>query len=91
MEIGQLFFAFRHGALRKKLAAMGFFLSLKNLSRLIRLRREVQRRRLIEDRAFMRTFTPVIEFAELKSALLTKIANPLLRVYWRIARRLMFW
>jgi len=91
MEMGQIYFAWRNGALRQKLRAMGFFLQGSNLSELLRRRAQVQRRRKISDRQFTRNFTGCVDLPELRSAVLRRVGNPLLGFYWRLVRPLIFW
>jgi len=91
MEAGQFYFAWRNKILRQKLRACAFFMSGKNLARLLRRRRDAQRRRRIGDREFTRDFLGRIDFPEIHSPLLARVGNPLLAAYWRVARRLIFW
>jgi GT2 family glycosyltransferase len=91
MELGQLYFAFQSGVLRAKLRAYGFFFSPLNLRDLWRRRRAAQKRRRINDRRFTESFVGTIDFAELNSALLRRVANPILSRYWSVARKLIVW
>ncbi|MGA2442691.1 MAG: glycosyltransferase family 2 protein [Tepidisphaeraceae bacterium] len=91
MEMGQLYFAWRNRVLGQKLAAWAFFASPRNVSRLLRRRREAQLRRRIGDRQFLRAFVGEIDLPELRSQTLRRIGNPILRTYWRFARPLIFW
>jgi GT2 family glycosyltransferase len=91
MELGQFYFAIRNGVAGKKLQACLFFCSPKHLARLLQRRREVQRRRRVSDREFVRPFVAEIELPELRSHMLRKIGNPLLKAYWRLARPLIVW
>lgn len=91
MEIGQLYFAWRHGVLREKLRAYQYFLDRTNLRRLIQHRTLAQRRRRISDREFTERFTSAANFPELKSRVLKYVGNPLMSAYWRLARRAMKW
>jgi GT2 family glycosyltransferase len=91
MELGQFYFAWRNGVLMKKVQACAFFLSPANLGRLWRRRREVQRRRKIGDREFVSTFVSEIDLPELQSQMLRRVGNPMLRIYWKIVRPLIFW
>jgi GT2 family glycosyltransferase len=91
MELGQLYFAWRNRVFGQKLAACAFFASPANLARLLRRRRQAQRRRRIGDRPFLRPFVGEIDLPELRSQTLRRIGNPILRTYWRLARPLIFW
>jgi GT2 family glycosyltransferase len=91
MEAGQIYFACRNHLLGQKLRAVGFFLNIRNLGRLLRQRRQAQRRRIIRDRDFTAPFTGNVDFSELNSVLLKRVGNPILSTYWRFARKVMFW
>ena len=91
MELGQWCFALRRGLIGQKWRSWRFLLGWKNLRRLWRRRRAAQRRRTVSDRRFLKDFTGSIDFAELSSPLLKYLANPILRAYWFVARRLIFW
>jgi GT2 family glycosyltransferase len=91
MEVGQFYFAFRNGVARQKLRACLYFFSPMNLARLLKRRREIQRRRRISDREFVRSFVSEIDLPELRSEVLRKIGNPVLKGYWRLVRPLIFW
>jgi len=91
MEIGQLFFAWRKKILGQKFRAWLFFAKPANLAYLLRRRRQARNRRRISDRLFTQNFIAQIEFPEIKSRTLYAIGNPLLKFYWRIARRLIIW
>jgi GT2 family glycosyltransferase len=91
MEVGQLYFAWRQGVMKQRLAAWGYFLDPKKLRSVFSRRNAAQRRRMIDDRAFLSPFASNIEFAELRSRLLKRIGNPLLRGYWTAAYGLLRW
>jgi len=91
MEFGQIYFAWRNRVLDQKLAAYRFFLCRKNLPRLLEHRRRAQDRRRIGDRQFVGNFVSEIDLPELRSKILRRIGNPLLRAYWNIVRPLIVW
>jgi GT2 family glycosyltransferase len=91
MELGQVYFAWRNGVLGQKLRAWRYFMCGGNLAKLRMRRREARHRRRVTDREFTRDFVGEIDFSEIKSKTLRRIGNPLLRAYWQIARRLIFW
>lgn len=91
MELGQLVFAWRRGRLRDKVRSVAFLLQRENLRRLRERRRAAQARRKIRDREFLARFSGRIETPELQGFLIRWIANPVLGLYWSIARRLIFW
>jgi GT2 family glycosyltransferase len=91
MEAGQLYFAWRAGVWKEKLRAYGYFMRRSNLLLLARRRQAAQRRRRVSDRRFTEPFVSRVEFTELTSPLLRRLANPCLAAYWAIARRLIYW
>ena len=90
MELGQLFFAARRGLLGQKLRAYGYFLQSKNRAGLRDRRREIQGRRVVDDRRFMGDFTGKIEFAGIPAPYRI-VGNLVFNTYWRIVRRLIRW
>ncbi|MAE64454.1 MAG: hypothetical protein CMJ18_09305 [Phycisphaeraceae bacterium] len=91
MEMVQVGFALMHGHLREKLGSWGYFLRSQRLRRILALRRAVQARRTIDDRAFLGNFAGRIEYPTLTSPLLRYVVNPLFAAYWFVARRLIRW
>ena len=91
MELGQWLFAAAHGLAGQKLRSYLFFTRPGALAALIRRRRRARRRRALSDRRFTAVFCGEIDFPALASPLLCHVANPLLKAYWAVARRLMFW
>ena len=90
MELGQLWFAWRAGLLGQKLASYAYFLQHANRRRLGRRRRTAQARRTVSDRQFMGGFSGAIDVPGLNHGLMRLVANPLLKLYWAVARRLIF-
>jgi len=91
MELGQLLFALSRGSLAAKLIGYGQTLRPQTLKHLIHRRREAQQNRKLSDRLFMGEFAGRIEFPEGEPALLKLIGNPILNVYWQVARALICW
>lgn len=91
MELGQWMFSLRHGLLRERQQVIRYFLRTANQRRIWNLRRIAQTRRLISDREFLSEFSGTLQFEAIENPLLRYVGNPLLRVYWSLVRRLMFW
>jgi GT2 family glycosyltransferase len=91
MELGLWAFALWSGWWREKLRAYRYCLAPARWRSFLATRREVQRRRRIGDREVTALFTSEIVFPALDTPLLTRIANPLFAIYWRLARRLLRW
>jgi GT2 family glycosyltransferase len=91
MEIGQFFFACANGVGGQKLRAWRYFWCAKNISYVRKRRSEARGRRKISDREFTKDFVGEIDFPEIQSTVLRVIGNPLLNIYWKIVRPLIFW
>jgi GT2 family glycosyltransferase len=85
-ELGLTAVSWRQGWLRDKFA--GWQWCVRNASWIRRHRRDVQAGRLVPDRALARYLTPVIDPAMIDVPAPVRAANPLLRAYWALARRL---
>ncbi len=72
----------------EKIKGYAYFWSLKNWKALLKERKKVQSIRKIPDREIIKLSTPVIEFQDLESPIITYIANPLSRAYWFLIKRL---
>ena len=85
-ELSMIALAARQGWLREKLA--GWAWCVRNLPRLLRLRRATQRARRVPDRELVHALTPVIDTAAIPVPhVVRRVVNPLLRGYWTLARR----
>ena len=72
----------------EKVKGYVYFGSIKNWKALLKERKRVQTMRKIPDREIIKLSTPVIEFQDLESPIITYIANPLSRAYWFLIKRL---
>lgn len=89
MEVGSFFFALNGGWWRDKLRVYRELLS-RDFWRWMRVRMtRLQKARTISDQAFLSYAVSIIEFQgkEVSHPLLTQIANPLMRFYWKLVRR----
>jgi GT2 family glycosyltransferase len=85
-ELSMLLLSARQGWLREKLAGSLWF--VRNAPRLLGLRRETQRLRVVPDRELVTALTPVIDTAEIPvPEVVRRVVNPLLAGYWSLARR----
>ncbi len=71
----------------EKIKGYAYFWSLKNWKALLKERQKVQTMRKIPDREIIKLSTPVIEFQDLESPIITYIANPLSRAYWFVIKK----
>lgn len=86
-EAGLTALSWREGWLRDKVAGWRWFLRHGGWVR--RHRRELQGARLVGDRFLSRYLTPVIDPAMIDVPAPVRAANPVLRAYWALARRLL--
>lgn len=85
-ELGMCALAARQGWLRDKLR--GSLWCVRNLPRLLQLRRETQALRTVRDRELVRVLTPVLAPAAMTLPAVVRLVNPMLAAYWRLALRL---
>ncbi|MBI4239833.1 glycosyltransferase family 2 protein [Candidatus Uhrbacteria bacterium] len=94
-EIGLLFmslvgflFMKKTIGLREKLRAYGYFFSGNVWAHVCHTRSAIQKSRCVADKDIVSLFTDTIEFQDVSNLLLTRVANPITRVYWKIVKRL---
>jgi GT2 family glycosyltransferase len=86
-EMFLIFFAFKEGFFLEKLTAYeDFLLTVKET---LRKRKVIQKNRKVNDKELTKIFTAKIEFEEVNSSLLNKLANPLMEIYWHTIRRML--
>lgn len=92
-EIGLLIFAVRQGWFKNKLRAYGYWLSFRHWKLWLKKRHHIQLRRTVGDRKLLRGVVSEIHFEEksINHWLLRYVGNPLLTVYWFVARLLIVW
>jgi GT2 family glycosyltransferase len=86
-EAGLTALSWRQGWLRDKVAAWRW--CVRNRSWVRKHRRELQQQRLVPDRVLARYLTPIIDPAMIDVPAPVRAANPVLRAYWAVARRLL--
>ena len=86
-ELGMLALAARQGWFRDKVA--GWRWSVRRRKWLGAHRRETQALRLVSDRELARYLTPVIDPQMIDLPSVLQIANPLMRAYWEVVRRVL--
>lgn len=88
MELGLLYYFWRAGALREKLRSWDV---LNERPLLVRDRYCLQPLRRLSDRKLTRPFIATVRFAEVRNWLLNGVGNPLLALYWRCVRLILWW
>jgi Predicted glycosyltransferases len=91
MEAGMLGYAILKGWGKEKLRVYLYFINPQNLKKIILCRRGVQETREITDNKLMSCFVSVILFDEVDNIVLNKIANPILALYLKIIKNIIFW
>ena len=91
MELGLWVFAFKSGWWKEKFRAYGYFLLPGTWIKIVRNRKMIRELRVISDREATSLFTGKILFQQMRPFLLTRIANPVFSLYWKIVHLLMIW
>jgi GT2 family glycosyltransferase len=93
VELISLVFAIRSGWYKEKLKSWAYFWKPSTWAWVWQRRRHAMRVRTIGDRELLRHSVAEILFQEgdAPSSVVTKIANPLMRLYWKIAYWLIRW
>lgn len=89
MEVGLLFYALKNGWLKDKLSGYGWLIN--NFGRLLSQRRQIQKLRTVGDREILRLLVAKIEFQDIENPLLTNLVNPLMSVYFWLAKKVIIW
>ncbi|MFH1173297.1 MAG: glycosyltransferase family 2 protein [bacterium] len=84
MELGLWFFAVVKGWWPEKIK--GYVSLIKNLPYILKQRKQVQQLRKVSDRKIVKLFVSRIWYQEISNPLLNYLGNPLMAVYWSIAR-----
>lgn len=85
-ELAMLAYSVLGGWFRQKLR--GYLWLLRNLDRVLERRRQVQASRQLPDSAIAAFWTNRMGFADLADSPLTRLANPVSILYWKLVRRL---
>jgi GT2 family glycosyltransferase len=88
MEMGIIIFSLLNGWLAEKMR--GYVYIYKNMPQILANRRRVQKTRTVTDRQALQFFSSRILYQDGPSTVLS-ILNPILSVYWRVIRSVIFW
>lgn len=91
MEFGALVFAVKGGWFWRRLKAYTFFFSPNTWADIKKRRVETRRLRTVSDRQIFAHMVGRIESQDVESVLLKYLVNPILDLYFRALRRLIFW
>lgn len=90
MEVGTLLFALKNSWWKEKLKVWFYFINPWHWPYLILARWQTQKLRKISERQFTKLLATKIWYQEINDWRL-KLVNPLLCLYWRLIRLIMFW
>lgn len=90
-ELGLALMSARSGFWSEKARAYKYFFSLANWRKLILARRAAQKTRKRSDCEIVDFFTSSILFQDFKNPFVLYFVNPVLTLYWIIARAFIFW
>ncbi len=91
MELGMLAYALLRGMFFTKIKVYGYFFYPKNWIRMIKNKRRKAKLRKVSDREISRLIVGKLEFQEIANPILKYLVNPVLNIYWRAVRHLIFW
>lgn len=91
MELGMLGYAALRGMFLTKLKVYGYFLRPKNWLRMVRNKRAKRKLRKVSDRQLAKLIVGKLEFQEISNPILKYLVNPVLNVYWKAVKNLIFW
>ena len=92
-EISLLLFSIKGKWLKQRLAVYAYWCNPKNITRWLKKRKQIQKTRTISDKVLLQNVVSGIHFQEkaVENPILLYIGNPIMKVYWYIAYRCIFW
>ncbi|MBI4812018.1 glycosyltransferase family 2 protein [Candidatus Falkowbacteria bacterium] len=91
MEAGMLFYSLVGGWFKTKIKIYGYFLKRESWKRILKARKESAAIRKVGDNKIADDFSGRVLFQEISNPILKYFANPILDIYWRVAKRFIFW
>jgi len=91
MEFGQLFFALKNNWLDKRFEMYRYFLTGSTWTLIQKARIHLSKIRKIKDCDIIKDFESQIKFQEVANPLLDKVANPIMAVYFHLAKKIIIW
>ncbi len=93
MELGLVFFSIISGWFKVRMNVYAYWLSPKHWQLWLAKRKYIQYVRKVGDKQILKLATNKVLFDEkdINNPLLKYIANPLMTVYWAVAKRIIFW
>jgi GT2 family glycosyltransferase len=90
-ELTMLIYMGLKGNFMAKLRALFYPLTPTGYGLILKIRKEVNTYRVVNDSEAIKNFAGKIEFTEIKNPVLNLFANPILDIYWKIVRTLIVW
>ncbi|MBD3311467.1 MAG: glycosyltransferase [Candidatus Magasanikbacteria bacterium] len=93
LELGLWYFSLKKGYSRERLRVYKYWLNISNLKKWLKKRKKIQKLRKVKDKILLKNTKSEILFQEkeMKNPLLTNFANPIMKVYYSIIIRIIFW
>ena len=91
MDVAMFFYSFIGGWWKEELRVYNYFLLPRSWVKLLKTRKEVQKKRKVGDREIIKRFAGKIQFQDIQNPLLKYIANPVFNLYWQIIKRIIWW
>jgi len=91
VEVGLILYSLVSGWYKEKFRAIGYWLCIKNWKNVMKKRKEVQKNRRITDLKLLELATAEIKFEGVDNFILKYIGNPVMKGYFWVAKRLIFW
>jgi hypothetical protein len=89
MEAGVIAYSIANGWFLYKLKSYGEVISLS--SYIVQKRRKIAHSRRVSDKEVLRSMTGKFNFAEMRHPIIQYGANPILAIYFKVAKRLVKW
>lgn len=89
MELGIILFSIKNGWFKEKIKSSWWILI--NLPKIWRDHCRVQKKRRMSDRQILKLYTGSIKFQEIDNPLLRYIVNPLMEIYFFLAKLVIWW
>lgn len=91
MEFGMLFFSLINKWFKTKIKVNLYFLKISTWKFILRKRKQVNCFRKLKDKDLVKNFSGQVLFQEIQNPLLKYVGNPLINIYWKIVRKIVFW
>jgi GT2 family glycosyltransferase len=91
LEIAMWFYSIISGWWIQKLKVLIYFFRISTWKKILSTRKQVQITRKVRDQEIIATFKGKVIFQEINNPVLQHIGNPLMNIYFKLAKRIIFW